>query len=72
MAKARAPAQGRSQGGLEESVAAFLSQGAGLTDLCTLPNSFGILGNCGAIVTVLSYRNSLFPPPTFLTPSGWL
>lgn len=56
--KTRAPAQGKKQGGLEESVIAFLGQGGGLTD------SFGILGDCGAVTTVLSYHNSLFLPPS--------
>lgn len=59
----RASAQGRSQGGLEESVVAFLGLGGDLTDSPTLPNSFGSPGNCEAIATVFSYHNGLLPLP---------
>lgn len=43
----------RCQGSLEESVVAFLGQSGDLTDSSLVPSSFGILGNCEAITTVL-------------------
>lgn len=61
VAETRAPAQGRSQGGLEESAVAYMGLGDDLADSPTLPNSFGSPDNCEAIATVLSYHNSLLP-----------